>query len=277
MSTRPRRLFRILGVLCICAGVVLLGIAAAGQWTSWGKGHNYEKRDWERFDPSLVLRTPDYDALLAAVDQKLAGQPQDPAKLQAMYEVVVDRFTHEEALHTLASNWILYTAGFLHSTFRHIWSTDRLVTQGSSLLCDQASYLLLRLAREHGFKARHVGLQGHVVMEVWYDGDWHLYDPDLEVVPLDGAGKVLGLEDLARDEALLQRYYGRHTNMADLIRARENHLFMSTPDGARFEWKGNILALIEKATEWLKFLIPLAMIASGWWLARKPRPQTVAS
>lgn len=266
--TSPIR--RFVGGLFVFFGAALLMVATLGHWSAWGRGYGDVKRDWEKFDPTLVSQTQDYQSLLAAIDARLAAKPlSDEEKIGVIYDVLINRFTHDEALHTLASNWILYSAGFLHSTFRHIWDPQRYVTHGYSLLCDQSSYLLLDLARHYGFKARHVGLQGHVVMEVWYDGDWHLYDPDLEIIPRDAEGRVMSLEELAHDKVLTHKYYTPHGDISDLILNRDDHLYMSTPDGARFEWKGNLLAVFEKVTEWLKFLIPVILIWFGVRLIRQ--------
>ncbi len=268
-STSPTR--RLVGGLLVFVGAALLLIAIIGHWSAWGRGYGDVKRDWEKFDPALVNQIKDYKTLLAVVDDRLAEKTlSDEEKMRVMYDVLVSRFTHDEALHTLASNWILYTAGFAHPTFRHIWDPYRYISHGYSLLCDQSSYLLMDLARRHGFKTRHVGLQGHVVMEVWYDNDWHLYDPDLEVVPLDAAGKVMSLESLSLNKELTQKYYTSHGDITDLIKNRENHLYMNTPEGARFDWKANILAVFEKVAEWLKFLIPVILIWIGVrWIRQK--------
>jgi len=272
MPNPPLKSHRTLALLLLCLGTCLLVLAVVGHWTAMGNGASDSKRDWEHFEPALVTQVRDYAALVKRVDEKMVGGAQtDAAKMRVMYDLIIDRFTHNEAQHNLASNWLLYGAGFIHPTFRHMWSPDRFVTQGYSLLCDQSSYLLLHLAMAHGIKARHVGLQGHVVMEAWYDGDWHLYDPDLEIIPINDTGEVLSLDELSRDEARIRQYYGQHSNMADLIRSRGDHLYMSTPEGARFEWKGNLLALVEKAAEVGKFLIPLFMMIGGLWLLRRPQ------
>jgi hypothetical protein len=269
---------RLVGWGSAILGGVLLAIACIGEWTRFGDGDSDVKRDWEQFEPALVTQVQDYASLVKAVDARMANEAgTDAAKMQVMYDLIVNRFTHDEALHTLGSNWILYLAGYVHPTFRHMWDPGQLVSQGYSLFCDQSSYLLLHLALAHGIKARHVGLQGHVVMEAWYDNDWHLYDPDLEVIPVNAEGKVLSLDALAQEPALLDRYYGPH-NAQDMFRNRENHLYMSTPEGARFEWKGNVLAIVEKVAEVLKFILPLALLALGLWLIRRssrPAARTV--
>lgn len=266
---------RVTGFLCAIVGGGLLVVASVGHFTPWGRGYSSLPRDWERFDTALPAQLPTYNALSQRLDEKLTTAATDADRLRTIYDLVIARFTHDEAQHTLASNWILYAAGFIHPTFHHIWSPQGLVSHGSCLLCDQASYLMLDLARAHGYKARQIGLQGHVVMEVWYQGDWHLYDADLEIIPIDSTGEVLSLDELAANNELRQRYYGRHSNMAELIRARANHLYMSAPEGARFEWKGNLLALLEKAAEVLKFFLPLLTLLVGIRLLRPVRPRSV--
>lgn len=261
-----------LGALFAMVGTFLLAVSITGHFTSYGKGLSYRKRIWERFQPSLVSEVRDYRTLEMAIEVDLALKAPSPAeKMRVMLEHVEDRFTHKEAEHTLASNWILYLAGGVHPTFRHVWDPEKMVSHGYSLLCDQAAYLLLHLAEKHGIKARQVGLQGHVVMEAWYEGGWHLYDPDLEVIPVDAQGKVLSLQELARNEELLTKYYGPH-EMADLIRHTENHLLMEGRPGSRFEWKGNLLAIFERVTEVLKFVIPVLLLMGGLWLVRSAIP-----
>ena len=259
---------RLIGCLCAVLGAGLLGIAALGQWTSWGHDHREPARPGEKFDPALAAELTDYTRLRARAVEKMAAAGTDAEKMRALCELVAVRFTHEEAHHTLASNWILAAAGLLHPTLGHMWSPRLIVAHGSTVLCDQASYVMMDMALAQGYPARHIGLQGHVVLEVWYGGDWHLYDPDLEVIPTQANGEVASLDELATDEPLLAASYGHHPRMADLIRTRQNHLYMSTPNGARFEWKANLLAVMEQVAEVVKFLLPLALLLAGLWLLR---------
>lgn len=103
-------------------------------------------------------------------------------------------------------------------------------------------------------------------MEAWYDSDWHLYDPDLETVPLDSAGQVLSVEKLALNSELLEKYYGSH-GVVDIVASRENNTYMSYPEGSLFEWKSNVLVYFERVMEVLKFIIPMLFIAVGVRLA----------
>jgi len=45
----------------------------------------------------------------------------------------------------------------------------------------------------------------HTVVEVFYDGRWHLFDPAFGVVALNDVGEIANLEDIARDPALVDR------------------------------------------------------------------------
>ena len=257
-----------LGGVLATIGMGLLVVAAIGHWTSFGEPEEIPPREWEIYDPSL--RTLDSPQKLTTVAKKrLSASPTEPEIMNALYQVVAERFTHGEATHGFFSNWALYLLGQIHPVFLHIWN-PALMAKRSALLCDQSSYLLLKLALTNGVKARHIGLGGHVVMEGWYDADWHLYDPDLEVVPVDSAGRVLSVEALAQKPELVDKYYGAH-GVADMVSSRENNTYMTYPSGARFEWKANLLAHIENVMETLKFLLPVAMIGGGICLVWRGR------
>jgi hypothetical protein len=194
--------------------------------------------------------------------------------MDVLYNIVAKRFTNKEAKHTFFSNWLIYLFGKLHPTFLHIWDPDILLAKGHSGFCDQSSYVLLSLALNNGIKARHIGLDGHVVIEAWYDSDWHLYDPDLEVIPLDSAGQILSLEELARDKELLNKYYGRH-GAVEIVGARDKATYVTYPEGARFEWKSNVLVYFELLMEILKFAIPIVLIVTGIWLTIRQKRNSI--
>lgn len=260
---------RVLGVVALCLGALLLAIASAGHWTSIGDYAGGPPRQGELYDPHLTASIASYSDLLELTRSRLPISASEQEIMDVLYRTVAARFTHGEASHNIVSNWILASLGRLHSTFSHIWAPRIMVAKGHSLLCDQSSYLLLSLALENGVRARHVGLNGHVVMEAWYDSDWHLYDPDLEVVPYDATGRILSVEELALNPVLLANYYGRH-GVVDIVGSRQDNTYVGFPLGARFEWKSQLLADFEAVMEVAKFVIPLAMMLSGLLLARRP-------
>jgi hypothetical protein len=246
---------------------MLLLVAVIGDCTRLGDYLSSPPRKWERFVPDSALEVKSYAQLLA---QSRQGQPRNEGPRQAMnrlYRLVTDRFTHREASHTFFSNWLAYGLGYLNSGFSHIWSVDLMVRKGHSLLCDQSSYLLLRLAHDHGVRSRHVGLNGHVVMEAWYEDDWHLYDPDLEVLPVNSQGHVMSVEKLSHEKELLQSYYGRH-GMMEIVGSLQDDNYVSYPESARFTWQAELLSRLEPALQILKYLLPLMMVIVGIRLVR---------
>jgi hypothetical protein len=257
-----------LGIFTSSAGVVLLLVVAVGHWTAIGKYESAPPRKWERFDPNLESTLNSLSILMEATKNQLSVSSSDREIMDVLYDTVTERFTHKAATHTFYSNWLLYLAGKIHPAFAHIRDSNSMVANGHSLSCDQSSYLLLNLALANGIKARHVGLDGHVVMEAWYDSDWHLYDPDLEVAPLDYTDQVLSVEKLALNSELLDKYYGAH-EFAYIVGSRENNTYVSYPEGSWFEWRSNVLVYFESSMEVLKFVLPIAFIVAGFWLTKR--------
>lgn len=100
-------------------------------------------------------------------------------------------------------------------------------------LCDDAANAFAHLARAAGLQARVWGLGGHVVAEAFYDGSWHLFDPDHEVHYRDADGRVLGVEQLAARPELLAaavRVPGRPVYSLDMTRVAA--VYASTDDNA---------------------------------------------
>jgi hypothetical protein len=257
---------RILGWTLAVCGWLIFAVAIIGHFSSLGDYPSVAAREWERFDRSLVSECRSWAALQREAQRRVVfmnahGGAEEV--MLALFGLVTERFTHHAARHTFLSNWLLATFGAVHPGFAHIRSPEIMVQRGHSLLCDQSSYLLLRLALENGIWARHVGLDGHVVMEAWYDDDWHMYDPDLEIMPRTLGGDVLSVEELARTPDLLLKYYGNFASMVDIVGSRKNNTYMSYPAAAWFEWKSNALYWFEKLAECLKFVLPLLVGCVG--------------
>jgi hypothetical protein len=104
-------------------------------------------------------------------------------------ETVKDRFYFGLAEYSLKDNWIAFAAGKLFwSHFRAIVKPDDILDHTNGL-CSQQTIVFLELLKRKNIKFRSVGLghregPGHFVCEVYYQGDWHLFDvtkePDWE-------------------------------------------------------------------------------------------------
>jgi len=251
----------------ISIGIMLSLIAFLGDMTPLGDYRNANPRAWEQFDASSVSRTGTMGTLISEAKNKANNWDSlsSEQKMMSLYQIVIDRFTHSDgAKHNLFSNWLLYLAGKIHPAFGVIMDPDLFVSKGHSLVCSQSSYLLMRMALQEGITARHVGLNGHVVMEAWYDRDWHLFDPDAEVVPRNKDRLVMSLDELAKNPGILDIEYPREKgNYASSIASREDNSFVSYPKGAYFEWKSQVLFYFEKGMQILKYLIPILFIVAG--------------
>ncbi len=260
----------------VFTGLLLLVVTLLGEFTSLGHYESREPRYWERFDPALVERTPDYDALVQEVRNRAVGEfDQLPPveKMEILYAVVADRFTTGDVKHNIFSDWILWSLGWINPHISSIRDVRKMVSGGYTLLCGQSSYLLVTLANEMGVRARHVGLSGHVVMEAYYDEGWHMFDPDTEVIAKDESGHVVSVERLSNDLDLLQRSYpGIKSNTVPIIASKEDNSFASYPQGSWFVWSSQLLFLVEKATRFLKYLVPLFFLAVGVSLLIRREP-----
>ncbi|WP_066632845.1 hypothetical protein [Desulfolucanica intricata] len=275
------------GLGLILLGSILLVITSLGQWTDTGGYSNSLPRRGELFDPDLAGKTPDLKTLYKAAEDRAPGKlselPPDVV-MEILYRTVAERFTHgNQAQHTLFSNWLLWGLGQVQPSFVYIRDPDTLLKQGHSALCSQVSYVLLCLAERAGIQPRHVGLNGHVVMEAWYMNDWHLYDPDLEVVAKDSTGSVLSVETLSQNADLVRQVYtgrGDHAfieKIVAIITSREDNTYMTYPVGSQFEWKSQVLMKLEQGAQILKFIIPVLIILIGSGLLRVGRRNSVGS
>jgi len=71
--------------------------------------------------------------------------------------------------------------------------------------CDDAAYLYARLARWFGIPSRTWRLEGHIVPEVYFDGDWHVYDVDTESFYVGREDDVASVAEIIADPTLLAR------------------------------------------------------------------------
>jgi len=71
--------------------------------------------------------------------------------------------------------------------------------------CDDCATNFAVLARKAGLQSRVWGLSGHVVAEAFYDGQWHMFDPDHEVIYRNERAVIAGVEELAQHPELITK------------------------------------------------------------------------
>lgn len=128
-------------------------------------------------------RVSDVLTAIASMPDEFAGEP----AYRKAWRFMKDHYRH----------WVPLTAsGWYH------WPVLALNSAGFGY-CDDAAAILAHIWRAHGFDARVWELYGHVVPEVFADGRWQLFDPDLRVYYTDEQGLVVGVERLERDPLLI--------------------------------------------------------------------------
>lgn len=71
--------------------------------------------------------------------------------------------------------------------------------------CDDCATNFSVLANRAGLQSRVWGLGGHVVGETFYDGRWHMFDPDHQVFYRNQQGVIAGVEELSQHPELITK------------------------------------------------------------------------
>lgn len=274
MSSSPKFPFR--GVLYISLGSILLAVAALGHFTSLGRYPSRPPTDaWDRLDIELAEKTRDLHSLYVEAEKRSGGSfstlPPEQVMF-ALHEATARRFSSGEfAYHTLLTNWLMWVGKVslrgAMPEFGRIAHYEPLLKYGHSALCGQVSYVLVHLARLAKIPARHVGLglNSHVVMEAWYDNDWHLYDPYYEVVIRSPDNVVLDAMQLARQPDLVESAYRGRVPPGRAVQFFDRSLmtFATQPPYAAWHWKGGVMIILDRVAEVMKFVIPGIFVLSG--------------
>lgn len=151
-----------------------------------------ENRGSSRVEGIKVLtnHTSDTTSVSMILESVLNGVRTDRDKALALWQFVSDYMY----------NWQTYKAGI------EPFDPVRLVNVYGYGLCDASANALALLWEGSGLKARVWYLSGHVVPEVYYNGAWHLLDPDHEVYYLEDDGRTIAsVEEVATSPTLILR------------------------------------------------------------------------
>ena len=200
-------------VVLAIVSTVLLAVAALGETTwvlgrlarrpsplpplPWGEERvrgasspRRSERDWKRFAASLP-------------DPEHVGPE---AFFVALSEGLSERFPHGVADFTIWSNYVFWAASRVVGRLRAIEDTAHLFRYARCGLCSQIAQAFVDIATRRRQTARVVALRGHVIAEGYYDGKWHMFDPDYGVILRDANG-IVSLEQLAASPELARSLY----------------------------------------------------------------------
>lgn len=160
----------------------------------------------------------------------------------------------------LAENWLHALAGRLYAPLRHTQNTDRLVA-GRLANCSERAQILKTAAEAAGRRCRFVGLQGHVVLEVWDQGNWRMADPDYGVTFPVGAKTLEKSEcELLVRERLGEQGHptGKIEAYLALLQSGSNNVFM--PVGSSLSPR---LLAVEVACQWFVWILPMVCLGGA--------------
>lgn len=191
---------------------------------------------------------PDLSSVKAMVESVVSFDMSDEEKAIALWEFLKDNRYH------------YYPSQEDHEPHDPV----RLVNVYGYGFCDDASVAFMVLCEEADLLARSVGLTGHVVAEVYYDGGWHMFDVDHEIYYVSDNGKILSVDELSKDpgpikktkydpvgyptDALSQlyvtidnNYYGNSSDKFDMTPLKQHRVeyVLNSEDEAEFSYIAN--------------------------------------
>ena len=109
------------------------------------------------------------------------------------------------------ATWYFVRRVMFHWPHIPTWDTVELINSYGIGLCGYQSQAYAQICQAGGLKARTLHMPGHVLAEVWYDGDWHFFDCQVgwfafkKVAGPDGKDRlvVASHEDIAKDPSIV--------------------------------------------------------------------------
>jgi hypothetical protein len=182
------------------------------------------------------------------------------------------RFVHKQTVHSdfrrisWRENWLQWLLGQCYGPLQRTQNPVQLMKEAVGD-CSERSAILKELFEASGRKCRYVGLEGHVVLEVWTNEKYCLADADYGVFYSHSLNELTGSEgiDILR-EKLLAAGYGNSTiaNYTKMITSTEDN--RTLPEGSPLSPRLAIIEwgcrLIHRGTPWI-FLCCCILVWKG--------------
>jgi hypothetical protein len=175
----------------------------------------------EDFDPSL-LRLNSVEKITAYCDslyqeKAFAGGDVNFQEIypQVVSAVVRSRFYHGYSVYGLNNNFIAKAISYVSIKGLSAIVIPDDILKYPYAACSQQSIVFMNILQQKGFLTRKVGLKGatygHFCFEVYYEGNWHFYDPDMEPsATILAAYNRPGVEFLERHPDILLKAYHQY-------------------------------------------------------------------
>jgi len=171
--------------------IFLSGITFVMSLAQWGGGWVY-KRNYYPWDykgeksfegkyqnlDNLEKMTNHIDSIIEA---KGISKIDSPYFVNEVDTLIRKRFFHGYATYFFKDNYIIYILG------EYIWSDLNGIVEPNDILkrnramCSQQAIVFMEILKQYGYKVRKAELNLHFCFEVFYKGNWHLYDTNNEI------------------------------------------------------------------------------------------------
>ncbi len=81
---------------------------------------------------------------------------------------------------TFFENWLLWI--YSQSLGRYEWTNTKKAVRLGGGFCSQHAIVFNNILRDQNMESRIIGLNGHIVNEVFVGGEWKVYDPTFNIV-----------------------------------------------------------------------------------------------
>lgn len=94
--------------------------------------------------------------------------------------IIEYRFFHSYCRYSYNDNFLAYLAGkFVWSDLSAIVIPDDILKHPEAA-CSQQAIVMMEVLKNRGYKVRQLKLNGHFILEVFYDNAWRVFDPNKE-------------------------------------------------------------------------------------------------
>jgi hypothetical protein len=227
----------------------------------------------ENFDPSLA-RLNTMSKLVAYCDslynEKEIGDEEALKKEYAdiASSVVRNRFYHGYSTYGFSNNYmaVMMEQVSIDGLSAIVMPDD--ILEYPYAACSQQSIVLMEVLRQKGMSTRKVGfkgkLGGHFCFEVFYEGSWHFYDPDMEPDrDVLAAYNRPGIAFLVNNPTILQKAYSQYPT------EKVMDLFPTFWYGSVDTFPAPKAIVFHKVTKFLSYTISLFFLMAFIWARRK--------